>query len=84
MEVRFKPETESRLIELAARTGQAPEDLVEDTMAGYLAKLAEMRDTIENRYDDFKSGRVKPIDGKAFFESLRQQEDDLLRKNSPK
>ena len=84
MELRFKPETESRLLELAARMGRTPEDLVEDAMAGYLAELSEVRETIESRYDDFKSGRTKPIDGEAFFESLRQREDDLLKKNSPK
>lgn len=84
MEVRFKPETESRLIELAARIGRAPDDLVEDAMAGYLGELAEVRATLDNRYDDFKSGRAKPIDGEAFFEGLRRREDDLLKKNSPR
>ena len=84
MEVRFKPETESRLIELAARSGRAPDELVEDAMAGYLAELAEVRDTLGNRYDEIKSGRAKPIDGESFFEGLRKREEDLLKKNSPK
>jgi predicted DNA-binding protein len=43
MEVRFKPETESRLNELAAKTGRTPEDLVEDAIAGYLAEVSEVR-----------------------------------------
>jgi predicted transcriptional regulator len=84
MEVRFKPETESRLIDLAARSGRAPDDLVEDAMAGYLAELAEVRSTLDSRYDDIKSGRVKPLDGEAFFEELRRREDDLFGKNPPK
>lgn len=84
MELRFKPETESRLLELAAKMGQTPEEFVEDAMAGYVAEISEVRETLESRYDDFKNGRTKPIDGKAFFESLRQREDDLLKKNSPK
>jgi predicted transcriptional regulator len=84
MEVRFKPETESRLIELAASSGRAPDDLVEDAMSGYLAEIAEVRDTLGTRYDEIKSGRAKPIDGEAFFEGLRKREDDLLKKNSPK
>jgi hypothetical protein len=29
---------------------------------------------LDNRYDDIKSGRVKPFDGEAFFERLRQRE----------
>jgi predicted transcriptional regulator len=84
MEVRLKPETESRLIELAARIGRPPDDLIEDAMAGYLSELAEVRSTLDSRYDDIKSGRTKPIDGEAFFEGLRRREDDLLKKNSPK
>ncbi len=63
MEVRFKPETESRLNELAAKTGRAPDDLVEDAMAGFLAELADVRQRLDSRYDEIKSGRVKPVDG---------------------
>jgi len=35
MEVHLKPETESRLAELAAKSGRATDDLLEDAMAGY-------------------------------------------------
>ena len=84
MEVRLKPETESRLQELAAQTGRAPEELVEDAMAGYLQELAQTRQMLDSRYDDIKSGRVKPIDGDAFFESLRQREEELLKRRSSK
>ncbi len=35
------------------------------------------------RYDDIKSGRMKPIDGEAFFENLRQREDELLAQRRP-
>jgi predicted transcriptional regulator len=82
MEVRFKPETESRLQELAAQTGRAPDELVEDAMVGYLQELAHTRQMLDARYDDVKSGRVKPIDGEGFFESLRQREDELLKRRS--
>jgi predicted transcriptional regulator len=84
MEVRLRPETESRLQELAAKTGRAPDELVEDAMAGYLQELAETREMLDSRYDDIKSGRVKPIDGEAFFESLRQREEELLKRRSAK
>jgi hypothetical protein len=39
---------------------------------------------LDSRYDDIKSGRVMPVDGEAFFESLRQREDELLKNRSPK
>jgi predicted DNA-binding protein len=84
MEVRLKPETESRLNELALQSGRPADDLVEDAMAGYLSEVAEVRGTLDSRYDDIKSGRVKPIDGGAFFEDLRQREKELFKRRSPK
>ena len=41
MEVNLRPETESRIQELAAKTGRALDDLFEDAMAGYLQELAQ-------------------------------------------
>ena len=82
MEVHFTPETESRLNELAAKTGRPTDALVEDALAGYLEELAGVRNMLDSRYDDIKSGRVKPIDGETFFESLRQREEELLKKRS--
>jgi hypothetical protein len=35
---------------------------------------------LDSRYDDLKSGRVKPVDGEAFFESLRQRENEIFKK----
>ena len=75
MEVRFKPETESRLNELAAKTGRAPDDLVEDAMAGYLAELADVRQMLDSRYDDIKSGRVKPVGGDEGCARLRRKSE---------
>jgi predicted DNA-binding protein len=80
MEVHFKPETETRLNELASTSGRPAGDLVEDAMAGYLAEVAEVRQMLDGRYDDIRSGRVKPIDGEEFFESLRIREEELLRR----
>ncbi|PYU13420.1 MAG: hypothetical protein DMG37_10490 [Acidobacteria bacterium] len=76
MVVHLKPETESRLQELAASTGRAPDELVEDAMAGYLAELGQLRATLDGRYDEIKSGRVKPIDGEAAFDTLRSKRKD--------
>jgi predicted transcriptional regulator len=84
MEVHLRPETESRLQELAAKTGRAPDELVEDAMAGYLKELSETREILDSRYDDIKGGRVKPIDGETFFEGLRQREEELLKRRPAK
>jgi predicted DNA-binding protein len=84
MEVRLKPETAARLNELASKSGRPTDDLVEDAMAGYLAEAVELRNMLDTRYDEIKSGRVNPIDGEAFFENLRQREEQLLKRHPPK
>jgi predicted transcriptional regulator len=73
MEVHFRPETESRLQELASKSGRTPGDLIEDAMAGYLLELSQVREMLDGRYDDLKSGRVKPMDGEEGFAKLRQK-----------
>jgi predicted transcriptional regulator len=80
MEVHFAPDLQDKLDKLAAETGRPPGELVEDVVAGYFDELARTREMLNSRYDDLKSGRVKPIDGEAFFESLRRREDELLKK----
>ncbi|HXZ12731.1 MAG TPA: hypothetical protein VEG64_10085 [Candidatus Sulfotelmatobacter sp.] len=84
MEVRLKPETMSRLNELASKSGRPTDELVEDAMAAYLSEVAEVRNTLDSRYDDIKSGRVKPIDGEAFFEGLRRRESEHPKRRSRK
>ena len=73
MEVNLHPETESRLQELAQKTGRDPNDLIEDAMAGYLKDLGETREVLDGRYDDLKGGRVQAIDGEAAFSDLRSK-----------
>lgn len=84
MEIHLKPETESRLNELASRSGRPADELVEDAMAAYLTGLAGLRNVLDTRYDDVKSGRVAPIDGETFFEDVRQREGELFNRRPPK
>lgn len=79
MVVHLKPETESRLKELAATSGRAPEELVEDAMAGYLTEITALRDTLDKRYDEVKSGRVQPVEGEEAFLRLRSKSENRRR-----
>ena len=76
MEIDFRPETESRLRELAEKTGRAPNDLIEDAMSGYLEELAQLRGMLDSRYEDLKSGRVQAIDGETAFEGLLRKSQE--------
>jgi predicted DNA-binding protein len=79
MEVHLKPETVTRLNELASKSGRPTDDLVEDAMAAYLTEVAEVRNMLDARYDEIKAGRSKPIDGETFFETLRERERKLTK-----
>jgi predicted DNA-binding protein len=79
MEVRLRPETESRIHELAEKTGRAADELVEEAMAGYLHELAETREMLDRRYDELKSGNVKAVDGEAAFSELRRKSEERRR-----
>lgn len=75
MEVRVTPELAKKLNDLAATTGRAPDELVQDALAGYLEELASLRETLDSRYDDLKSGRVTPVDGEEAFRRLREKSE---------
>ena len=82
MEVHLSPDLEAKLDKWATETGRAKEEFVEDALTGYFEELAQVREMLDSRYDDIKSGRVKPIDGEAFFENLRRREEELLKRRS--
>jgi predicted DNA-binding protein len=73
MEVRLKQERESRLNELAPKSGRPANELVEDAMAAYLSEVSELRARLEGRYQEVKIGSAKLVDGESFFEELRQR-----------
>jgi hypothetical protein len=55
------PDLQAKLDRWVTETGRGPDELVEDAMAGYFDELAQTREMLNSRYDDLKSGRVKPI-----------------------
>ena len=55
------PDLEAKLDRWVTETGRRPDELVEDAMAGYFDELARTREVLNRRYDDLKSGKVKPI-----------------------
>lgn len=76
MKVQLTPETGKKLGAIAAASGRSAEEIVEDALAGYLETVGSVRRTLDSRYDDLKSGRVKPIDGEDFFKQLRERSQE--------
>lgn len=82
MEVHLTAETEKKLKDLAAQSGRATDDIVEDAMAGYFDEVLQIRETLDSRYDDIKSGRVKLIPGDQVEAYFRQKTTDADRSQS--
>jgi predicted transcriptional regulator len=70
MEVRFTPDVQTKLEQMARETGRPSEELVEDAVVGYFDELAQAREMLDRRFDDLESGRVKPIDGEEAYRVL--------------
>jgi hypothetical protein len=81
MEVHFTPDVEKKLIDLAGQSGRGTDELLQDALAGYFDELVQTRDMLNSRYDELKSGRVKPIDGEEAFARLKAKTE--ARRNRP-
>jgi predicted transcriptional regulator len=70
MEVQFSAEVQARLDELASVTGRAPDEFVQDAVAGYFDDLVGVRAMLDRRYDEVKGGKVQLIPGEEVMARL--------------
>ena len=74
MDVHLKnPEIQAKIDRWVAETGRGPDELLEDAMAGYFEELARTREMLDGRYDDLKSGRVRPVPGDEVIARLHKK-----------
>jgi predicted transcriptional regulator len=73
MEVRFTPEVQTKLEQMARETGRPSDELVEDAVIVYFDELASAREMLDRRFDDSESGRVQPIDGEEAYRLLMEK-----------
>ena len=74
MDVRLNnPDIQAKIDRWVAETGRGPDELIEDAIAGYFEELTQTREMLNSRYDDLKSGRVKPISGNDVIVRLREK-----------
>ena len=82
MEVHLNPDVRAKVDQWSAEAGRPVDELVEDAVVGFFAELAQVRGMLDRRYDAIRNGEVKPIDGEAFFERLREREEEMLHRRS--
>jgi hypothetical protein len=75
MEVHFTPEVQAKLERWTSETGRPANELLQDALAGYFDELASTREVLNSRYDDLKSGRVKPISSTEVKARLKAKSD---------
>jgi len=81
MEVLFNnPELQAKVKQWMSETGRPAEELLEDAMAGYFEELSKVRQKLDSRYDDIKSGKVKLVPGDEAFARLKAK-SEARRKN---
>jgi len=67
------PELQAKVDQWMKDTGLPTEELVEDAIAGYFGELSQVRKTLDSRYDDIKSGKVKMIPGEEVEAYFREK-----------
>lgn len=82
MEVQLTPDVEKKLNDLVAQSGRGPSEVLQDALAGYFEEVAQTRQMLNSRYDDLKSGRVKPIPGDE-VEAYFREKSAAARRSHP-
>jgi hypothetical protein len=75
------PDIRAKIDRWVAETGRGPDELIEDAIAGYFEELTRTRAMLNERYDDLKSGRVRPISGDEVIARLREK--SAARRSQP-
>jgi hypothetical protein len=82
IEVHFAPDLQAKIDQLVSETGRSPDKLLEGTLACYVPELVQTREMLNSRYDDLKSGRVKPIPGDE-VEAYFREKSAAARRSQP-
>jgi predicted DNA-binding protein len=76
MSIQLTPEHEARINELARQTGRNNTEVLGDVIDSYFEELARINATLDRRYDEIKSGQVKPISADEVLERLQRRSEE--------
>jgi len=82
MEVRFTPEIQTKLEQMARETGRPSEGWVEEAVSGYFDERAHAGEMLDRRFDEMESGKVKPIDGEEAYRLLMEKTEACRQRPS--
>jgi len=73
MEVRLEPELAAKVEQWSAETGRPVNELLEDAVKGYFKEVEEVRTTLDRRFDEIVSGKVKGLDGPEAVRLIKER-----------
>ena len=79
MSLQIKPNQEAKIADLAAKTGRGKAEILEEVIDSYFDELADVREMLEQRYDQFKAGRVKELTPEQVREDIERRKREFLQ-----
>jgi predicted DNA-binding protein len=79
MSLEIKPNQEAKIAALAAKTGRDKAEILEEVIDSYFDELADVREMLEKRYDQFKAGRVEPLTPDQLKEDIERRKREFLQ-----
>ena len=76
MSIQLTPEHEARIKELARQMGRDNAEVLGEVIDSYFEELGRINATLDRRYDEIKSGQVKPISGDEVLERLQRRSEE--------
>ncbi len=73
MEVRLDPELAAMVEQWSATTGQPVGEILEDAVKSYFSELEQLRETLDRRFDEIASGKVKGLDGPEAVRLIKER-----------
>ena len=77
MSLEIKPNQEAKIAALAAKTGRDKAEILEEVIDSYFDELTEIREMLDRRYDDFKSGRAKELTPEQLREDIERRKREF-------
>jgi predicted DNA-binding protein len=79
MSLEIKPNQEAKIAALAAKTGRDEAEILEEVIDSYFDELADVREMLDQRYDQFKAGRVKELTPEQLREDTERRKREFLQ-----
>ena len=79
MSLEIKPSQEAKIAALATTTGRDKAEILNEVIDSYFDSLDEVREMLDRRFDDVKSGRAKALTPEQLRGDLDRRKQEFLQ-----